>query len=274
MKQFLIEARWNIVRTKSLPQQNEIHQLIIAYQKCPDDESLQNRLISHYKNLVGSLSGKYSDHRETREDLYQVGMVGLISALKRYNPSYGRSFESFAIPTIVGEIKRYIRDKTWSVHVPRRIKELSPRVRKITEELTGSLQRFPGINEIADELGESEKEILETIEMTHSYRALSVDSEFEKNPGNGPTTLLDLVGRPDQGYERVHKKMMLETAFQILSKQEKEVLLFTYYDNLSQKETGERLGISQMHTSRIQRRALDKLRRFLASEGVAMPYVL
>lgn len=254
--------------TKSLPQQNEIHQLIIAYQKCPDDESLQNRLIMQYKNLVGSLSGKYSDHRETREDLYQVGMVGLISALKRYNPSYGRSFESFAVPTIIGEIKRYIRDKTWSVHVPRRIKELSPRVRKISEELTGSLQRFPNTSEIADQLGESEKEVLETLEMAHSYRALSVDSEIESHPGKGAATLLDLVGRPDQGYEHVHKKMMLETAFQILSKQEKEVLLFTYYDNLSQKETGERLGISQMHTSRIQRRALDKLRHFLDSDRV------
>jgi RNA polymerase sigma-B factor len=244
--------------------------LIIAYQKCPDDESLQIRLISQYKNLVGSLSGKYSGHRETREDLYQVGMVGLISALKRYNPSYGRSFESFAVPTIVGELKRYIRDKTWSVHVPRRIKELSLRVRRISDELTGSLQRFPNIREIADELGESEKQVLETMEMTHSYRALSVDSEIENNPGKGTATLLDLVGRPDQGYERVHKKMLLEAAFRILSKQEKEVLLFTYFDNMSQKEVGQHLGISQMHTSRIQRRALDKLRNFLDSDGKVM----
>lgn len=254
------------MQTESRLKSNEICQLIAAYQKSPDDEVLQIKLIDHYENLVDSLSGKFAVNREAREDLFQVGMIGLISALKRYDHSYGHSFESFAVPTIIGEIKRYIRDKTWSVHVPRRIKELAPKIRRASEELTASLQRSPSIDEIAEVVGESEESVLETLEMVRSYRALSVDSQIDADSDRGALTLLDTFGFHDQGYEQVHEKMLLESGFKKLSKREKEVLLFTYFDNLSQKEAGERLGISQMHASRIQRKALQKLREALPAD--------
>lgn len=257
--------------TKSRLQQNEIRQLIAAYQKSPDDETLQNKLIGHYENLVGALSRKFAGNREAREDLFQVGMMGLFSAMRKYDPSYGRSFESYAVPTIIGEVKRYIRDKTWSVHVPRCIKELSPKIRRASEELTGRLQRSPNIDEIAQAIGESTEKVLETMEMVRSYNALSVDSQINEDSGYGSLTLLDTFGTRDQGYEKVHKKMILETAFKLLSKREKEILLYTYFENLSQKEAGERLGISQMHASRIQRRALQKLRDVLPADGWSSP---
>ncbi|MCO7128227.1 RNA polymerase sigma factor SigB [Sporolactobacillus shoreicorticis] len=248
--------------TKS-QQQNEILKWIADLQKKPEDEQLQTKIIHRYENLVGALAGKFAKNSDVREDLYQVGMIGLIAAIKRFNPEVGGSFESFAVPTIIGEIKRYIRDKTWSVHVPRRVKELSPKIRRITETLTNSLQRSPRIDEIAAAVGESEESILEAMEMARGYNTLSVDSKIDGDAEGAAMTLLDIVGRQESGYEQVHKKLILSKAFQVLSEREKKILVSTYYDNLSQKETGARLGISQMHVSRLQRNALRKLRDHL-----------
>jgi len=245
--------------TKS-QQQNEIQKWIADFQKNPEDEQLQTKIIRRYEKLVGALASKFAKNSDVREDLYQVGMIGLIAAIKRFDPAVGGSFESFAVPTIVGEIKRYIRDKTWSVHVPRRVKELSPKIRRATEALTNSLQRSPRIDEIAEAIGESEESILETLEMARGYNTLSVDSKIDGDPEGTAMTLLDIVGKQENGYELVHKKLILTEAFQVLSEREKKILICTYYDNLSQKETGARLGISQMHVSRLQRSALRKLR--------------
>src|SRR5690606_19931151 len=113
------------------------------------------------------------------EDLVQVGMIGLLAAIKRYDSSLGKSFETFAIPTIIGEIKRFLRDKTWSVHVPRRIKELGPKIKKAVDALTVKNQKSPTVKEIAEYLDASEEEILETMEMSKSYHALSVDKKID-----------------------------------------------------------------------------------------------
>ncbi|MBM7644681.1 RNA polymerase sigma-B factor [Scopulibacillus daqui] len=257
---------------KSQLQQNDsktkINDLIAAYQNNPDDEAIQNKLVAQYENLVIAMSNKFSKNSDIKEDLYQVGMIGLLAALKRYDPSMGRSFESFAVPTIVGEIKRYMRDKTWSVHVPRRIKELGPKIKKTVDKLTNDLQRSPKVAEIAEYLNVDEEDVLETMEMSRSYHALSVDSKIEADSEGGTVTLLDLVGKQDDGYEAVNRKMLFEKVFQSLTERERQILEFTYFDNLSQKETGDRLGISQMHVSRLQRRALRKLRETLPEEGL------
>ncbi len=257
-----MRVRWRKVSTESLPynqNKDEIYHWIEEYQRTGNEE-VQIRLVKHFEALVRSLSRKFSKGREYDEDLFQVGMVGLLAALNRYNDEYGRSFESFAVPTIVGEIKRFIRDKTWSVHVPRRIKELGPKIKKAADALTIELQRSPLVNEIAEYLQVSEEEVLETMEMSKSYQALSVNRSLEADQEGGEVTLLDLVGNEDRGYEQADQKMLIEKAFQVLNEREKEILQCTYYENLSQKETGEKLGISQMHVSRLQRRALQKLR--------------
>lgn len=242
-------------------------ELIAVCQQAPTEES-QTRLVIHFRPMVESLASRFARGQEPLEDLVQVGMIGLLGALRRYDAEFGRSFESFAIPTIVGEIKRYIRDKTWSVHVPRRIKELSPRIRRAVDELTIRLQRSPQIAEIASFLSVTEEEILETTEMGRNYHALSVDSEIEADSDGTTVTLLDLIGNEDGGYARVEREMTLAKLLHVLNDREKEIIQLTFFDHLSQKQAGDQLGISQMHVSRLQRRALTKLREAIVKQGV------
>lgn len=244
----------------------EVYQLIELYQQDKANDEIKEQLVYEYQDLVQSLARRFSKGKGIHDDLVQVGMIGLLASFSRYDPSFGRSFESFAVPTIVGEIKRYIRDKTWSVHVPRRIKELGPRIKRAVEELTTELQRSPTVTELAVYLEVTEEEILETMEMGKSYQALSVDSTLEADQEGSTVTLLDLVGREEDGFETVDRQMLLGKAFRVLSEREREILNYTYFQNLSQKETGEKLGISQMHVSRLQRRALKKLREAIQAE--------
>lgn len=243
----------------------QIQQLIKKFQSDGDQEA-QSRLVEHYQELVETLAYKFARGSEPFEDLVQVGMIGLIASLRRFDPSIGRSFESFAVPTIVGEIKRHIRDKTWSVHVPRRIKELGPRIKNAVEELTTKLQRSPHVDEIAEYLGVTSEEVLETMEMGRSYHAVSVNSTIESSSDGSQVTLLDLVGSEEQGYEEIDRKLLLEKVFHVLTEREQEILRLTFFENLSQKQVGDQLGISQMHVSRLQRRALQKLRQAIRME--------
>ncbi|GEN47152.1 RNA polymerase sigma factor SigB [Alkalibacillus haloalkaliphilus] len=246
----------------------DIYELIDYLREHPESEETQEKIIYKYENLVHSLAKKYSKNSEIHEDLVQVGMLGLMAAIRRYDGSYGKSFESFAVPTIIGEIKRFIRDKTWSVHVPRRIKELGPKIKSAVEELTTENQRSPSVAEIADYLGASEEEVLETMEMSQSYNALSADRQIEADADGSTVTILDLVGDREEGYEQTDYKLLIEKIMPLLSEREQDILKCTYFENLSQKETGERLGLSQMHVSRLQRRALRKLRDSLGEEDL------
>ncbi|WP_232818710.1 RNA polymerase sigma factor SigB [Exiguobacterium flavidum] len=245
---------------------DEVLRLIDLYQQDDQNEEVHAQLLARYSDLVEALARKFSRGRPIHDDLVQVGMIGLLAALRRFDKEFGRSFESFAVPTIIGEIKRFIRDKTWSVHVPRRIKELGPKIKKAVEELTTDLQRSPRIDEIAAHLEVSEEEVLETLEMGKSYQALSVDSSIEADQEGSTVTLLDLVGKQENGYDSVDQKLILEKAFAVLTDRERSILECAYYRNMSQKETGELLGISQMHVSRLQRRALQKLREAIKVE--------
>ncbi|HDU1193598.1 TPA: RNA polymerase sigma factor SigB, partial [Listeria monocytogenes] len=214
------------------------------------------------------IARKYSQGKSFHEDLVQVGNIGLLGAIRRYDATFGKSFEAFAVPTIVGEIKRFLRDKTWSVHVPRRIKELGPKIKNAVEELTRELQSSPQISDIADFIGVTEEEVLEAMEMGKSYQALSVDHSIEADSDGSTITLLDVVGGTDDGFERVNQRMLLEKVLPVLDEREQKILQFTFIENRSQKETGELLDISQMHVSRIQRQAIKKLREALQNEEV------
>lgn len=224
---------------------------------------VQEQLVAAYTPLVQTLAKKFVRGQILHEDLIQVGMIGLLASLRRFDPAFERTFESFAIPTIVGEIKRYIRDKTWSVHVPRKVKELSPKIKRVVDDLAAQLQRSPRIDEIARSLGVTEEEVLETLEMGRSYHSLSMDSELESDSDGNTITLLDLIGVQDEGYTQVEQNVLIDHALDVLDKREKEVIQLTFYQNLSQKQAGEVMGMSQMHVSRLQRRALGKLRQAL-----------
>src|SRR5690625_386550 len=178
-----MEPGWVLV-TKSQnykKEKDKVYEWIKHLQSNPTDEIVQEKIVHTYTNLVEALAGKYARNSSIHEDLVQVGMIGLLGAINRFDSSFGKSFESFAIPTILGEIKRYIRDQTWSVRVPRRIKELGPKIKKAADELTNMNQQSPTVHEIADYLCVSEEDVLETMEMGRSYQALSVDRKVEAN---------------------------------------------------------------------------------------------
>ncbi|AYV69144.1 RNA polymerase sigma factor SigB [Niallia circulans] len=251
----------------------EVNALIKDFQST-QNEKAQEALVINYRDLVEMLARKYSKGKMFHEDITQVGIIGLIGAIHRYDESFGKSFEAFAVPTIIGEIKRFLRDKTWSVHVPRRIKELGPKIKKTVEQLTTDLQRSPKVDEIADYLDVSEEEVLEAMEMGRSYQALSVDHSIEADSEGGTVTLLDIVGDVDQGFEKVNQKLVLEKVLHVLTEREKSIIQYTYLDNLSQKEAGEKLGISQMHVSRLQRRAIKKLQEAIQAETSNSEFIL
>ena len=243
----------------------EIDALILAFQQDEDPEA-QTILVEHYTALVASLARKYSKGKNFHEDIMQVAMIGLLSAIRRYDPSIGRAFESYLIPTVIGEIKRFLRDKTWGVHVPRRIKETWPKIKTVVDELTNQYQRSPKIYEIAEYMGISEEELLEAMEMGKSYQTASVDQTIETGSEGSTVTTLDIVGTHDEGYEKVDQRLLLESALHVLSDREKDVIHYTFVENKSQKETGEYLGISQMHVSRLQKKALEKLRKAISRD--------
>ncbi|UXR71159.1 MULTISPECIES: RNA polymerase sigma factor SigB [unclassified Staphylococcus] len=238
----------------------QINKWILSYQQ-NQDEAAQENLVNHYTKLIESLAYKYSKGQSHHEDLVQVGMVGLIGAINRFDLSFDRKFEAFLLPTVIGEIKRYLRDKTWSVHVPRRIKEIGPRIKKTIDELTNELERSPSIREIADYLEVSDEEVLEAMEMGQSYHALSVDHSIEADKDGSTVTLLDVMGNQDENYDLTEKRIILERILPILSDREREIIQCTFIEGLSQKETGERVGLSQMHVSRLQRTAIKKLQQ-------------
>src|SRR5699024_4031141 len=163
--------------TKSHPKSNkakntQVYEWIASLQKDPNDEALKEKLVLHYEGLVHSLAKKYSYNRSNHEDLAQVGMIGLLISVDRFDPSFGKTVEVSAIATIIAEVKRFIRDKKWSVHVPRRIKELGPKINGAVDELPGSNQHTPTIKEIAAHLNGSEEDAIETMEMSRSYKPI------------------------------------------------------------------------------------------------------
>lgn len=254
---------------ESLPRNSskeEVLNWIAEYQEHASEEA-QTNLVIYYQQLVESIARKYSHGKSYYDDIVQVGMLGLLGAIRRFDPSFDRSFEAFAVPTIVGEIKRFLRDKTWDVHVPRRIKELGPRIKSAVEALTTDLQRSPSISEIANFLDVQDEEVLETMEMGRSYQALSMDHSIDSDSDGSTVTLFDVVGKEDVGYEVTNRRMIVADAMNILSEREHQIIQLTYLEQLSQKEAGERLGISQMHVSRIQRKAIKKLQDAIISSG-------
>lgn len=264
-----LESRWAIVSREShhnYTSKEEVLNWITLYQTS-NDEVAQTNLVLHYRQLVESIARKYSHGKSYYDDIVQVGMLGLLGAIRRFDSTYGRSFEAFAVPTIVGEIKRFLRDKTWDVHVPRRIKELGPRIKTTVEKLTTDLQRSPSISEIASYLDVQEEEILEAMEMGRSYQALSMDHSIESDADGSSITLFDIVGREDEGFEMMNRRIIVSDVMDILSERERQIIQLTYLHQLSQKEAGNRLGISQMHVSRIQRKAIKKLHDAINSSG-------
>jgi RNA polymerase sigma-B factor len=246
-----------------------LRQMLVQYAESRDP-TLRDELLTAHLNLARFLAGKFSNRGESLEDLVQVACVGLIKALDRYDPGVGAEFTTYATPTIVGEIKRHFRDRGWAVKVPRRLQELNLAVGRTTDSLTVSLGRVPTPYDVAEALGITPEEVLEARELGQSYSLASLDSELEGEEGGRGSRLLDWLGRHDELIQMVEDRETLRRAFASLSPREQLILYLRFYQNLSQSEIARRVGISQMHVSRLQMRSLEKMKRFL-KEGRATP---
>jgi RNA polymerase sigma-B factor len=229
-----------------------------------DYERLRDELVVAHLNLVRFLAVRFANRGEPLDDLVQVGTVGLLKAIDRFDLERGVEFTTYATPTIVGEIKRYFRDKGWAVKVPRRLQELNLAVNRSSDKLAIELGRSPTVAELAEHLKAGEDEILEAQELGQAYNLLSLDSEVSGENEKKSQTLADTVGVADSGLELLENRANLERAFTVLSGRERVIIYLRFYESVSQTEIAKRLNVSQMHVSRLQAKALEKLRAVLA----------
>jgi len=237
--------------------------LFAQYLECKDS-AIRDRLVLMHQNLVRFLAGKFMNRGEPIEDLVQVGTIGLINAIDRFDPSRGTKFSTYATPTIVGEIRRHFRDKAWSLKVPRRLQELNLAANKAAENLSQKLGRSPSIQEIAQEVGASEEETLEAIELGNAYDTVSLDSRLAYESESALLPLTDFVGNTDGSLESLEKYGDLNQALDCLDPRERSIIYLRFYRDMSQTDVARKLQISQMHVSRLQQKALARLKELLS----------
>jgi len=206
---------------------------------------------------------RFANRGEPLDDLIQVGIVGLLKAIDRFEPERGVEFTTYATPTVVGEIKRYFRDKGWAVKVPRRLQELNLAVTRAGDALAVALGRSPTIAELAEHLEAREDEILEAQELGQAYNLISLDAELPGESEKSAQRLADTVGVADEGLALLEDRANLERAFHALTGRERVIIYLRFYESVSQTEIAKRLRVSQMHVSRLQAKALEKLRSAL-----------
>jgi RNA polymerase sigma-B factor len=216
-------------------------------------------LVERFLPLARGLARRYQRTGEPFDDLFQVACLGLVKAIDRFDPNRDVAFSSYAVPTMLGEIKRYLRDRTWSVRVPRGLQELALRVETNVVELSSALHRQPTVAEIARAAAASEEQVLEALQAAGAYRATSLETPRAGEDGAGDT-LGDTVASPEQGFGLAEDRATLALLLRAITPREREVLRLRFQDDLTQREIGRRIGVSQMQTSRIIRRSIDRLR--------------
>ncbi|MFF4958090.1 SigB/SigF/SigG family RNA polymerase sigma factor [Streptomyces sp. NPDC001222] len=223
----------------------------------PEHQRVRGALIEANLPLVRYAAARFRSRNEPMEDVVQVGTIGLINAIDRFDPDRGVQFPTFAMPTVVGEIKRYFRDNVRTVHVPRRLHELWVQVNSATEDLTTTHGRSPTTAEIAERLRITEEEVVACIEAGRSYHATSLEAAQE---GDGLPGLLDRLGYEDPALDGVEHRDLVRHLLVQLPEREQRILLLRYYSNLTQSQISAELGVSQMHVSRLLARSFARLR--------------
>ena len=251
------------------PHDGSMRTLSFRYARTRDPEARKTLILYHQK-LVHYVATRFVGGGESLEDLIQVGNIGLINALDRFDPSKEVKFSTYAMPTIVGEIKRHFRDKTWQVKVPRWLQELSINVRKCQETLSVRLGRTPTVKELAAALETTEDRVLEAFEIGHISNTISLDSRLDASAGSDSATLIDLIGHSDRGLNDIDSYSDLRRALENLDSRERQVIELRFFDEMSQSKIATEMNISQMHVSRLQTRALQRLRDILAEEGTRL----
>ncbi|MFZ6005619.1 MAG: SigB/SigF/SigG family RNA polymerase sigma factor [Actinomycetota bacterium] len=221
------------------------------------DAALRDEIVEDYLWIAHHAARRFAGRGEAAEDLFQVASLGLVNAVDRFDPERNVRFATFAMPTAVGELRRHFRDRTWSVKVSRRVKDLHLEIRAASEQLTHLLSRRPTVEELATELGVSVEQILEAIEAGASYRAASLDGPADATSDDGPEA--PAQGLPDDVVEATPERVAVRESLTHLSQRDRKAVYFRYYLGMSQAEIAQRLGISQVHVSRILRASLAKL---------------
>ncbi|HZT93316.1 MAG TPA: SigB/SigF/SigG family RNA polymerase sigma factor [Gaiellaceae bacterium] len=229
------------------------------------DLQAREQLIEQYMSLVRSLARRYSYRGEQLEDLVQIGAIGLIKAIDRFDLERGVELTTYATPNIIGEIKRHFRDKGWSVRVPRGLQELNVQLSRLVEQLTVQLARSPTIPELAKAAGVEEEEVLEALESGRAYTSLSLSV----GGGGGDDDDLDpleSLGTEEHQYEVSEDRAVLAPGFKVLDERERKILQLRFFEGLTQSQIAQQVGISQMHVSRLIRRSLEKIRETIAED--------
>ena len=218
----------------------------------------RDSLVHLHLPLVEHCARRFRNRGEPFEDLVQVGTIGLIKSIDRFDSFRGVEFSTYATPTIIGEIKRYFRDKGWAIRVPRRLQELRMQIGATSAELTQSLGRSPTPRELAEAIGCSVEEIVEGIESSNAYSTLSLDASDDGEDSGG--SMLDGLGVDDEGLEHVEIRESIKPLLDRLEAREKKILLLRFFKNMTQSQIAEEIGVSQMHVSRLLNRTLEQLR--------------
>jgi RNA polymerase sigma-B factor len=218
------------------------------------DHDARERVVAQMLPLARSLARRYANKGEPLDDLEQVASVGLIKAIDRFDCSRDVRFASYAVPTIAGELKRHFRDRSWMMRVPREVQELTGRIPVVRDRLANDLSRSPTSAELARALDCDEEQVLEALAAAAAFRMLSLDHPFLD--GGGP---LESLGGDDDGFERAEARAMLAEGLHELPAREREIVRLRFYEGLTQREIAQRIGISQMHVSRLIRRSVERL---------------
>ncbi len=229
------------------------------------DLAAREELIERYMSLVRSLARRYAYRGEQLDDLVQIGAIGLIKAIDRFDLERGVELTTYATPNIIGEIKRHFRDKGWSVRVPRGLQELNVKVSKLIEQLTVQLGRSPTIPELAKAAGVEEEQVLEALESGRAYTSVSLSSGGGTDE-DGELDPLESLGTIEHEYEVAEDRAVLAPGFQVLDERERKILHLRFFSGLTQSQIASEVGISQMHVSRLIRRSLEKIREEIAEE--------
>jgi RNA polymerase sigma-B factor len=222
--------------------------------------ALRNELIEAHRGLAMTIAGDYSGRGVDDDDLRQIALLGVLKAVERYDPDRGIPFGAFASRTVNGEIKRWFRDRTWTVRPPRSAQERHLELRRATEELTQRIGRAPTVAELAQELELSEDQVLEGMEASAAYRSTSLDAPRASTSEGEGRTLSESLGTGDEGYGRTEAQLLVADLLETLPEREATIVRLRFYEELTQSEIAERVGISQMHVSRLLRKTLLALR--------------
>jgi RNA polymerase sigma-B factor len=235
------------------------------------DVSAREELIERYMPLVRSLARRYSYRGEQLEDLVQIGAIGLIKAIDRFDVNRGVELTTYATPNIIGEIKRHFRDKGWSVRVPRGLQELNVQLSRLVETLTVQLSRSPTIPELAEAAGVEEEEVLEALESGRAYSSVSLSGAGGGGDDDDELDPLESLGEEEHEYQVSEDRVVLEPGFRVLDDRERMILHLRFFKGLTQSQIAQQIGISQMHVSRLIRRSLEKIRAEIAADEAEQP---